>query len=118
MRLSKWHALGNAYLLVERAELAEPLTPARVRRLCDRALGVGSDGLLEIVTVDGADAGLVIWNPDGSTAELSGNGARIAAAWLARRTSSQRVALRVGEREGAAAGRGGGQGASGGGRVE
>jgi diaminopimelate epimerase len=99
MRLSKWQALGNDYLLVERAELPEPLTPDRVRRLCDYHYGVGSDGLLEVMSVDGAHAELLIWNPDGSTAELSGNGARIVAAWLARRSGSERVTLRVGERE-------------------
>jgi len=96
MRLSKWQALGNDYLLVERVELTEPLTPDRVRRLCDYHYGVGSDGLLEIVSVDGARAELLIWNPDGSTAELSGNGARIVAAWLARRSGMKVVTLRVG----------------------
>jgi diaminopimelate epimerase len=99
MRLSKWQALGNDYLLVERAELSQPLTPDRVRRLCDYHYGVGSDGLLEIVSVDAAEAELMIWNPDGSTAELSGNGARIVAAWLARRSRTDRVTLRVGERQ-------------------
>jgi diaminopimelate epimerase len=99
MKLSKWQALGNDYLLVERAELAEQLTPDRVRRLCDYHYGVGSDGLLEIVSVDEASATVKVWNPDGSTAELSGNGARIAAAWLARESGSARVSLRVGERE-------------------
>jgi diaminopimelate epimerase len=98
MRLSKWQALGNDYLLVERAELTEPLTPELVRRLCDHHYGVGSDGLLELVSVDGASADLRIWNPDGSTAELSGNGARIAAAWLSRRSDAERVELRVGGR--------------------
>jgi diaminopimelate epimerase len=99
MKLSKWQALGNDYLLVERAELAEQLTPDRVRRLCDYHYGVGSDGLLEIVSVDEASATVKVWNPDGSTAELSGNGARIAAAWLSRESGSARVSLRVGERE-------------------
>jgi diaminopimelate epimerase len=98
MRLSKWQALGNDYLLVERAELSQPLTPDRVRRLCDYHYGVGSDGLLEIVSVEGPEAELMIWNPDGSTAELSGNGARIVAAWLARRSRTDRVTLRVGGR--------------------
>src|SRR5262245_15157271 len=91
MRLSKWQALGNDYLLVEPAELTEPLTPEVVRRLCDYHYGVGSDGLLELVSVDGAAAELRVWNPDGSIAELSGNGARIAAAWLSRRSGAERV---------------------------
>jgi diaminopimelate epimerase len=98
MRLSKWHALGNDYLLVERAELRASLSPERVRRLCDYHFGVGSDGIVEVVSADGAEAELVIWNPDGSTAELSGNGVRIAAAWLARRASAERVVVRVGAR--------------------
>src|SRR5438093_10179194 len=99
MKLSKWQALGNDYLLVEQAELAEPLTPDVVRRLCDYHYGVGSDGLLEVMSVDGARAELRIWNPDGTTAELSGNGARIAAAWLARRSATERVTMHVGDRE-------------------
>src|SRR5438552_15904611 len=78
MKLSKWQALGNDYLLVEQAELTQPLTPERVRGLCDYHYGVGSDGLLE-VSADGNHAVVTIWNPDGSTAELSGNGARIVA---------------------------------------
>lgn len=99
MRLSKWQALGNDYLLVEPAELSEPLTPERARFLCDYHYGVGSDGILEIVAVDGANADLRIWNPDGSIAELSGNGARIAIAWVARQSGAARVRLRIGELE-------------------
>ncbi len=99
MRLSKWHALGNDYLLVEPGELKAPLTPGAVRRLCDYHYGVGSDGLLEITAVDGASAHVRIWNPDGSTAELSGNGARIVAAWLARRSGQEHVTVRVGGRD-------------------
>ena len=98
MRFSKWHGLGNDYLLVERADLAWPLTPERVRRICDYHFGVGSDGILEVVAADGAEAELVIWNPDGSTAELSGNGTRIAARWLARRSGRDEVVVRVGPR--------------------
>jgi diaminopimelate epimerase len=98
MKLSKWHALGNDYLLVEPGELTAPLTPSTVRRLCDYHYGVGSDGLLEITSVDAACANVRIWNPDGSTAELSGNGARIVAAWLSRRSGEDRVTVRVARR--------------------
>jgi diaminopimelate epimerase len=97
MRLSKWQALGNDYLLVEQAELAHPLTPDFVRHLCDYHYGVGSSGVLEVLVVGDATADLRIWNPDGSTTELSGNGARIAAAWLARRSTAESVTLRIGE---------------------
>src|ERR671935_2784400 len=99
MRFSKWHGLGNDYLLVERAQLSVPLTPERVRRLCDYHFGVGSDGILEVVSANGTEAEVLIWNPDGSTAELSGNGTRIAARWLARRSGSDAVTIRVGPRE-------------------
>jgi diaminopimelate epimerase len=99
MRLSKWQALGNDYLLVERAELVEPLTPERVRQLCDYHYGVGSDGVLEVVSHHGAVAHVQIWNPDGSIAELSGNGVRIVAAWLARVSGKRRVSVHVDSRE-------------------
>ena len=99
MRFSKWHGLGNDYLLVQRADLDAPLQPEQVRRLCDYHFGVGSDGVLEIVSANGDRAELVIWNPDGSTAELSGNGTRIAARWLARRSGADTVRLQVGPRE-------------------
>jgi diaminopimelate epimerase len=102
MQFSKWHGLGNDYLLVERAELAVPLTPERVRRICDYHFGVGSDGILEVVSANRGEAEVVIWNPDGSTAELSGNGTRIAARWLARRSGEDAVRIRVGPREVAA----------------
>ena len=98
MRFSKWHALGNAYLLVERAEVDTPLEPDAVRGLCDTHRGVGADGVLEVVEVRGPEAEVVVWNPDGSTAELSGNGARIAAVWLARRSGVAFPRLRIGER--------------------
>ena len=98
MRFSKWHALGNAYLLVERAEAGRPLGAIDARALCDPHTGVGADGVLEIVEVTGAEASVVVWNPDGSRAELSGNGARIAALWLARRSGVAFPRLRLGER--------------------
>jgi diaminopimelate epimerase len=107
MRFSKWHGLGNDYLLVQRADLDAPLTAEQVRRLCDYHFGVGSDGVLEIVSANGDLAELVIWNPDGSTAELSGNGTRIAARWLARRSGADTVRLQVGPREVVARMRGG-----------
>lgn len=99
MRFSKWHGLGNDYLLVQRADLGSPLTEDQVRRLCDYHFGVGSDGVLEIVSANRDEAEVVIWNPDGSTAELSGNGTRIAARWLARRSGADTVRIRVGPRE-------------------
>ena len=99
MRFAKWHGLGNDYLLVERQDVGAPLRPEFVRRVCDYHFGVGSDGVLEVIATDDSRAEIVIWNPDGSTAELSGNGTRIAARWLARRVGADQVTIAVGERE-------------------
>ena len=92
MRFEKWHALGNAYLLVEQPA-AGTLAPTRVRRLCDVDTGIGSDGLLEVTGREAGRAVVRIWNPDGSTAELSGNGTRIAAAWLLRESGLPEVEI-------------------------
>ncbi|MCS7171964.1 MAG: diaminopimelate epimerase [Armatimonadetes bacterium] len=81
-RFVKAHALGNDYLVVDLTSLSFALTPEAVRRICDRHLGVGSDGILARVSSDRADFGLRIYNPDGSEAEKSGNGLRIFAKYL------------------------------------
>jgi len=82
----KWQALGNDYLIVERDRLPFELTAARVQRLCDAHFGVGADGVLLLAPPDEAGfvARLRIFNPDGSEAELSGNGAREAILYLRR----------------------------------
>jgi len=98
MRLLKWHGLGNDYLLLEPEERRAPLTAAQVQLLCDYHVGVGSDGILEVLDARDGEADLTIWNPDGSTAELSGNGTRIVARWLARRSRRDDVAIHVGPR--------------------
>ena len=90
MRFSKWHAHGNVYLLTDEGGLS----PERVRAEVGDA-----DGIVEVVSATESEADVVIWNPDGSTAELSGNGTRIAARWLADRTGVAEVRIRVGSRE-------------------
>jgi diaminopimelate epimerase len=76
--LTRSHGLGNAYLVADPAELPFDVTPARARLVCDRHVGVGSDGLLLLEH----PLGVRIFNPDGSEAEKSGNGLRIFARWL------------------------------------
>jgi len=95
MRFSKWHALGNTYVILERGELGRPLGPELAHRVCDVRYGVGSDGIVEVVDADGTRAEILIWNPDGSTAEFSGNGSRIAAAWLGARAGTPQVTIAV-----------------------
>jgi diaminopimelate epimerase len=89
MRSSRWQAQRNVYLVTEDALTADAV----------RAEVGDADGILEI-TARGEDwLEIVIWNPDGSRAELSGNGTRIAARWLADQTGTEVVAVRVGPRE-------------------
>jgi diaminopimelate epimerase len=87
MRFEKWQALGNDYLIVERDELPFELTRGRVRKLCEGHFGIYADGVLLLsAPSDPAHvADLRIFNPDGSEAELSGNGAREAILYLRRR---------------------------------
>lgn len=84
MRLEKWQALGNDYLIVEREALPWDLTPRRIRLLCDAHFGLGADGVCELSAADDGEsvARLAIFNPDGTRAELSGNGVREAALYL------------------------------------
>ncbi|HEX4435454.1 MAG TPA: diaminopimelate epimerase [Solirubrobacteraceae bacterium] len=84
MRFEKWQALGNDYLILEADDLPFALTPARVRRLCEGHFGLFADGVLLLSPpADRGDvADLRIFNPDGSEAELSGNGAREAILYL------------------------------------
>lgn len=86
MRFEKWQALGNDYLIVEADDLPWELTSARVQRICDPHFGIGSDGVLLLSRSDDPAyvAELRIFNPDGSEAELSGNGAREAILYLRR----------------------------------
>jgi diaminopimelate epimerase len=82
LRFEKWQALGNDYLIFEEVEL----TAAQIQRLCDPHFGPGADGVLILTQPDepGYVARLRIFNPDGSEAELSGNGAREAILYLRR----------------------------------
>jgi diaminopimelate epimerase len=82
VRFEKWQALGNDYLIFEELDP----TPEQVRRLCDPHFGPGADGVLTLHRPDepGYVARLRIFNPDGSEAELSGNGAREAIMYLRR----------------------------------
>jgi diaminopimelate epimerase len=86
MRFEKWTALGNDYVIVEADALPWEISGGRVRRLCDPHFGIGADGVLLLSRSDDPElvADLRIFNPDGSEAELSGNGAREAILYLRR----------------------------------
>jgi diaminopimelate epimerase len=86
VRFEKWQALGNDYAIVEERELPFELTPGRVRALCAPHTGICSDGvlLLRETRERGFVAEVRIYNPDGSEAEMSGNGVRQAVLYLRR----------------------------------
>src|SRR5680860_1131737 len=86
MRFEKWTALGNDYVILEAEQLPWELTRRRVQRICDPHFGVGSDGVLLLSRSEDPElvANVRIFNPDGSEAELSGNGVREAVLYLRR----------------------------------
>jgi len=86
VKFEKWQALGNDYLILEGELLPWELTGTRIEWLCDQHFGVGADGVLLLSKSENPDfvADLRIFNPDGSEAELSGNGAREAILYLRR----------------------------------
>ncbi len=86
MKFEKWQALGNDYLILEAERLPWELTATRIEWLCDQHFGVGADGILLLSRSEDPRfvADLRIFNPDGSEAELSGNGAREAILYLRR----------------------------------
>jgi diaminopimelate epimerase len=86
VRFEKWQALGNDYLILEAEGLPWDLTSSRAQRLCDPHFGIGADGVLLLSRSEEPEfvASLRIFNPDGSEAELSGNGAREAILYLRR----------------------------------
>lgn len=81
-RFFRGHGLGNDYLVMDPTDLTFKLTVGKIRGICDRHWGLGSDGILALVPSKTADFGLRIYNPDGSEAEKSGNGLRIFARYL------------------------------------
>jgi diaminopimelate epimerase len=100
----KGHGLGNDYLVVRAADLPGGcLGAAAARRLCDRHRGIGADGVLVHVPSPEADAGVRIFNPDGSEAEKSGNGLRIFAKYLYDHRHVATPAFRVGTPSGVVA---------------
>ena len=98
MRFEKWQALGNDYAIVEERELPFALTAERIRVLCAPHTGIGSDGILLLRESEkrGFVADVRIYNPDGSEAELSGNGVRQAVMYLRRTGWAENDSFSVG----------------------
>jgi diaminopimelate epimerase len=102
-RFTKFHGLGNDYLVIEAEQLANVSDLGEfARRICNRHYGAGGDGIAIISKVDGEDADFNcrIFNPDGSEAGLSGNGTRCAVAYLYYMRLWTRKELRLSTRTG------------------
>jgi diaminopimelate epimerase len=82
INLERYHGLGNDYLVYDPNNNELKLNKENVEMLCNRNMGLGSDGILEGPFIGENHMSLRIWNPDGSTAEKSGNGVRIFAKYL------------------------------------
>lgn len=82
LTLERYHGLGNDYVVYDPNQNELALNEANVKMICNRNLGLGSDGILEGPILDGKHMAVRIWNPDGSIAEKSGNGVRIFAKYL------------------------------------
>ncbi len=78
----KTHGLGNEYVVLEEENITFELTEKAIKRICNVNFGIGSDGILLKVKSEQANIGLIIYNPDGSEAEKSGNGLRIFCKYL------------------------------------
>jgi diaminopimelate epimerase len=81
MRFTKLHGLGNDFVLVDRRAEGVPLAPGAAARLCDRHVGIGADGVLSVLSSAAAPLRMHITNPDGSVAEMCGNGLRCVLHW-------------------------------------
>jgi diaminopimelate epimerase len=88
----KAHAYGNDFLIIEE-QLAQGRHAALARKLCARNTGIGADGIEFLDRRADRTLFLRLFNADGSEAELSGNGTRCVAAWLAESESQQEVSL-------------------------
>lgn len=99
LELTKHQALGNDFLVTFHPHVRD--LPALARRLCDRRRGIGADGLLVAESASGHAARMVLYNADGSRAEMSGNGIRCFAQALSARRgdlSEQRILTDAGPR--------------------
>ena len=101
MRFAKAHGLGNDFLLVEQ-QAAPSGRPEWARRLCERHVGVGADGVL-VYSVEADAVRMRLINPDGSDGEISGNGVRCLASYVVWKGWLLRREIRIASREEAAA---------------
>lgn len=96
IEFSKAHACGNDFLIVEAQHVAGRDLTALTQAMCARTTGIGADGVEYLTLASGGEGSIRLYNADGSVAEISGNGTRCVAAWMAYR-AGLRGPLRLGE---------------------
>lgn len=96
VEFSKWHGLGNDFVIVDVRRDGLPAdAPALARAVCDRHFGIGADGLVFILQTAGADIEMRIFNSDGSEAEMCGNAIRCVAKYVYDEGTVDGMAVRV-----------------------
>jgi diaminopimelate epimerase len=81
-RFFKYQGLGNDFIVLDRRQTGTDIDAEMSRRLCDRRLGIGADGVLSMLPSELGVARMVVHNADGSIAEMCGNGLRCAVKYL------------------------------------
>ncbi len=80
---SKYHGLGNDFILIDNRHSAEPiLTSEQAVKWCDRNFGIGADGVIFLLAEANGEHRMRIFNSDGSEPEMCGNGIRCLAKFM------------------------------------
>ena len=95
LRFRKMHGLGNDFVIIDARGADDPMSPALARAIGDRRRGVGFDQLAIMLDDDEADAGIVFWNADGSTAGACGNASRCLGWILMEETGRDNAVMRT-----------------------
>lgn len=95
LRFRKMHGLGNDFVIIDARGADDPMSPALARAIGDRRRGVGFDQLAIMLDDDEADAGIVFWNADGSTAGACGNASRCLGWILMEETGRDNAVIRT-----------------------
>lgn len=82
LKFWKYQGIGNDFVLIDNLDLTAPMDPEFARRVCDRHFGVGADGVLYVMPGADSDVTMRVLNPDGSEAEMCGNGIRCVARYV------------------------------------
>ena len=98
LKFSKMHGIGNDFVIIDESKekiIAEEDKPEACRFLSDRHFGVGSDGVLFVSQSDKADLRYRMFNPDGSEAEMCGNGIRCFGDFVYRNKITDKTSISV-----------------------